>query len=756
MSVMGTRVVRVEDPRLLSTGGVYTEDLRDPRLAGALHLAFVRSPLAHARITSIDTAAALAAPGVVAVLTAADLGLPEAPPMMPDFNAAMSMPALAGDVVRYAGEAVAAVLCEDAYQCEDAVGLVDVEYEPLPALVDMRAAARDEVVLFPDAGTNTVCTFGPAELRTDLFADCEVVISGEIENQRVAVASMEGRAAAVVPDDDGRLTMWLSTQAAAMSQGAVAGWLGLGPEQVHVITPDVGGGFGAKIGADPEHVVVAAAARHVGRPVRWTETRSENLVAMCQGRAQSNRVTIGGTRDGKVLAYQLDVLQDAGAYPRFGAFLPALTTMMAAAVYDFPKIETRARSVVTTTTPIGAYRGAGRPEATHAIERGLDLFAAEIGMDPAEVRRRNLLAKFTEPHATPTGGYYDTGDYPEALDRALWASGYDDLRAEQARRRERGDDVQMGIGLCVYVEITGAPLGPEASEVAEIRIHPDGTATVFTGTSPHGQGHATAWAMLANEETGIPIDKITVEHGDTDTVPDGTGTFGSRSLQQGGMAVQQAALELVEIARQRAAQLLEADPNDIVLDKDRAAMQVKGSPGNAVTFAALAEQEPLGVKTKFVAPGPTFPFGAHVAVVDVDTRTGKARLTRLIAVDDAGTVLNPLLCEGQRHGGFAQGAAQALMEEVRWDADGNPETSTLATYPFLSATEVPSFELVDMATPTTYNALGFKGIGEAGTIGSTPAVHNAVVDAVSHLGVRHIDMPTTPQRVWKAIQEASR
>jgi carbon-monoxide dehydrogenase large subunit len=403
---------------------------------------------------------------------------------------------------------------------------------------------------------------------------------------------------------------------------------------------------------------------------------------------------------------------------------------------------------------VAAYRGAGRPEACAAIERAVDLFAAEIGMDPAEVRRRNLLAAFTEPHATPTGGFYDTGAYPEALDRVLWAAGYDELRAEQARRRERGDVVQMGIGLCVYVEITGAPLGPEASEVAAITVHPDGSATVLTGTSPHGQGHATAWAMLAHEETGIPMEKITVEHGDTDSVPDGTGTFGSRSLQQGGAAVRQAGVELVELARQRLAALLEADPADIVVDKDRAAMQVAGSPDTAMTFAALAAKEPLEVSTKFVAPGPTFPFGAHVAVVDVDTRTGKARLTRLVAVDDAGTVVNPLLCEGQRHGGYAQGAAQALTEEVRYDADGNPETSTLATYGFMSATEVPSFELVEMATPTSYNSMGAKGIGEAGTIGSTPAIHNAIIDAVSHLGVRHIDMPTTPRRVWKALQEA--
>jgi carbon-monoxide dehydrogenase large subunit len=745
----------VEDPRLLSSGGVYTEDLRDPRLADALHLTFVRSPMAHARILGIDTAAAAAAPGVVAVLTGADLGLASAPPMMPDFNQAMALPPLASDVVRYVGECVAAVLTEQAYQGEDAAGLVDVEYEPLPAVVDMRDAARDDVLLFPESGTNTVCTFGPADFAEDLFAGCEVVVTQEVHNQRVAVASMESRAAAVVPDDGGRLTMWLSTQAAQLARGAVAMWLGLPMEQVRVITPDVGGGFGAKVGADPEHVVVAAAARHVGRPVRWAESRSENMVGMCQGRAQLNTVTVGGNRDGKVLAYRLDVLQDSGAYPRFGAFLPALTTLMAPAVYDFPAIETRARSVVTNTTPTGAYRGAGRPEATHAIERGLDLFAAEIGMDPAEVRRRNLLPAFTEPHSTPTGAVYDTGDYPGALDRVLWAAGYDDLRADQARRRERGDVMQLGIGLCVYVEITGAPLEGAPSEVADIQVHADGSATVLTGTSPHGQGHATAWAMLASEETGIPIDKIAVVHGDTDLVPDGTGTFGSRSLQQGGAAVRQATIELVEIARQRVAELLEANPDDIVVDTNRAALQVAGSPATAITFAELAAKEPLQVRSVFTAPGPTFPFGAHVAVVEVDVRTGKARLRRLIAVDDAGTVLNPLLCEGQRHGGYAQGAAQALMEEVRYDVDGNPETSTLATYPFLSATEVPSFELVEMATPTSYNSMGAKGIGEAGTIGATPAIHNAVIDAVAHLGVRHIDMPTTPQRVWKAINQAT-
>ena len=410
--------------------------------------------------------------------------------------------------------------------------------------------------------------------------------------------------------------------------------------------------------------------------------------------------------------------------------------------------------MTTNTTPIGAHRGAGRPEATHAVERGLDRFAAEIGLDPAEVRRRNLVERFSEPFTTLTGATYDTGDYPAALERALSAAGYDALRADQAQRRTRGDALQLGIGLSVYVEITGSSLEGPPHEVADVLVLPDGSVTVLTGTSPHGQGHATAWAMLVTEQTGIPIERITVRHGDTDLVPEGVGTYGSRSLQQGGVAVHQATRELVELARRRVAELLEVDPDDVVLDKGRAALHVAGSPETAVSLARLAELEPLQVRSTFSPPGPTFPFGAHVAVVEVDVLTGKARLLRLVAVDDAGTILNPLLAEGQRHGGYAQGVAQALMEEVLYDEDGNPQTSTLATYPFLSITEVPSFELVGMATPTPYNPIGAKGVGESGTIGSTPAVHNAVIDAVSHLGVRHIDMPTTPQRVWRAIQHA--
>jgi carbon-monoxide dehydrogenase large subunit len=526
-------------------------------------------------------------------------------------------------------------------------------------------------------------------------------------------------------------------------------------EYVRVITPDVGGAFGAKFGADPEAAVVAWAARRFGRPLRWVETRSENMLAMTHGRGQVQTVTLGGRRDGTLLAYRLDVLQDCGAYTRFGAFLPMLTTMMAPGVYALDRVEVRARSVVTNTTPIGAYRGAGRPEATAAIERAVDLFAAEIGMDPADVRRRNLRPPFTEPLTTPTGATYDSGDYPAALERVLQAAGYAELRREQAARRERGDVVQLGIGLSTYVEITGGAMeAGDPHENATVEVHPDGSATILTGTSPHGQGHQTVWAMLMSDELGIPVDKITVKWGDTDLIPEGGGTGGSRSLQQGGAAVRQASRELIELAKQRASERLEVDPADLVVDTSRAALAVAGVPDSGVTFAQLAEDEPLRVRSVFTAPGATYPFGAHVAVAEVDTESGKAVLRRLVAVDDAGTVLNPLLAEGQRHGGLAQGAAQALLEEVLYDADGNPTTTTFADYGIVSATEVPSFELVEMATPTTYNPLGAKGIGEAGSIGSTPAVQNAVIDAVAHLGVRHVDMPATPQRVWAAIREA--
>jgi aerobic carbon-monoxide dehydrogenase large subunit len=757
VSILGTRVLRTEDPRFLTSGGVYTEDVVDERLAGACHVFFVRSPVAHARISGIDVSAALSAPGVVAAFTGADLS--DLAPITPGpmFNRQMARPILATDKVRYVGDPVAIVVTEQAYQGEDAMELVDVDYDPLPAVIDLAEAAADQVILYEEAGTNVAANFGDAsQLDEHLFDECEVVTTRTIVNQRLAPAPMETRAAAAAWDSAGRLTAWIPNQGAQGTKGGLARLLGLPPEQVRVITPDVGGAFGAKFGADPEHALVAWVAQQLGRPARWTETRYENLVAMTHGRAQLQTVTIGGRRDGIVLAYRLEIVQDAGAQVRIGAMLPFLTMLMTPGPYEIPQAESVAKSVVTTTTPIGAYRGAGRPEATAAIERAMDLFAAEIGMDPAAVRRRNLLPKFTEPHRTKFGALYDTGDYAAALDKALAAAGYDQLRREQAERRARGDTIALGIGLASYVEITGMGDGEEAppQENATVEVHPDGTATILTGTSPHGQGHATAWAMLASDELGIPVDKITLKWGDTDLIPEGGGTGGSRSLQHGGSAVRQAAQELIEVARERAASELEANPADLRFDVERSAFEVAGDPDASVPLAHLAAEERLVVRTVFTAPGATFPFGSHVAVVEVDTETGKVVLRRMVTVDDAGFVLNPLLAEGQRHGGIAQGAAQAFVEEVVYDGDGNPLTASFADYPFLSATEVPSFELADMQTLTTYNPLGVKGIGEAGSIGATPAVQNAVVDALAYLGVRHIDLPASPQRVWQAIQAA--
>lgn len=751
-SIMGTRVRRTEDPLFLTRGATYTDDLTDERLTGAVHATFVRSPFANASVTSVDTSAAAAAPGVVGVWTHADAGF-EPMPTMP-----MAPPQMVRELLcehpKYVGDLVALVLTEELYQGKDAAELIDIDYDVHAPVVEIADAAAGDALVFPAAGTNLAAEFG--EPRPDDFFDgCEVVVTERVVNQRVAPVPLEVRAAAAVWGDDGRVTLWCTNQGAQGVKAEIAGMLGYDdPDVVHIITPDVGGGFGAKISADTEAALVVWAAKQVGRPVRWIEDRSDNLVGMTHGRGQDQVLTIGGSRDGTVTAYSIEIDGDAGAYPRIGTIMPTLTMLMAPGVYAFPKIHSQARTWVTNTTSKNPYRGAGRPEATAAVERAIDLFAAEIGMDPAEVRRKNLLPTFDETHVSLGGAAYDVGDYEGALDRVLAAADYDGLRAEQQRRREAGDVVQLGIGVSVYVEITGADTGGGCGEVAELEVHPDGTATVLTGTSPHGQGHATAWAMLAHMETGIPIEQITVVHGDTDRIPVGIGTFGSRSLQQGGAAVQQAAAEVVDLARQRAADLLEANPEDIEIDKATASVRVKGAPGATVSLARLAEQERLHVATRFDADGPTFPFGAHIAVTEVDTETGLALLRRLIAVDDAGTILNPLLAEGQVHGGLAQGVSQALFEEMVYDADGQPLTATLATYAFPSATEFPSFELVEMATPTWQNPLGAKGIGESGTVGSTPAVQSSVIDAVAHLGVRHIDMPLTPQRVYQAIQDA--
>ena len=757
-SILGNRVLRKEDPKFLTTGGKYVDDLLDePLLQEAVHVTYARSSVAHGRILSIDTSDAASMPGVIAVFTGADLDLQPTPSA---FNPAATRTLLAMDKVRYVGEPLAIIVSETREQGEDASEAIIVDYDVLEAFVDVEQAMTSSTLLYEACGSNVVfdtTALGmPDNTGDDFFAGCEVVVKGRYMNQRVAPCPLEVRGAAAAWGPDGRLTQWLSTQHAQGAPGPIAAANGVDVSQVRVKTPDVGGGFGAKIGTYPEDLLLGVVSKRVGRPVRWRETRSESMVGLGHGRAQLQYITIGGSRDGKVSHYQFHAIQDSGAWVDMGTILaPFMTRPMSSGVYAIPNIECRTTSVVTNTTPTVAYRGAGRPEATAAIERAMDMFAAEIGKDAAEVRRINLIPKFMEPHTTAIGGTYDVGDYEESLNRALEASDYAGWRKKQAERRANNDPKQLGIGVSVYVEITG---GVGTGESAKVEVLEDGSARVYTGTSPHGQGHDTSWSMLASEQTGIPMDKIELVWGDTDLVPVGSGTMGSRSLQQGGNAVYAVAGTLVEQAKSVAARLLEANEADIVLDKDKGVFHVAGTPAVSKTWAelAIAEKATGGLVHSDVigVVGPTFPFGAHVGIVEVDTETGKVVHIAHYACDDAGTVLNPMLLEGQIHGGVAQGAAQALMEEVRYDEDGNPITSNLADYAFISAAELPSVHVIHMETPTPNNLIGAKGIGESGTIGSTPALQSAVIDAVSHLGVRHIDMPTTAERVWSAIQQA--
>ena len=745
MSILGNRVMRTEDSRLLR-GGTYVDDLP---LEGVASVAFVRSPFAHARVLGIDASAVEGAE----VFTAADVDLG---PYMSGFvqvNPALARPLVAGDVVRFVGDIVAIVVADSRAAAADAAELVVVEYDPLPAVVDPEEAARDETLLFPDVGTNVCATWPPEESDPNLFDACEVVVSDAFWSQRIACCPMEGRAAAALIADDGRLTVWASVQTPHASRASMAKALGLSEEEVRVIIPDVGGGFGAKGGTGVEETLVAWLGRRLGRPVRWVETRSENMPGLSHGRAMRLEFTLGGTRDGRFQAYRLRVLQDSGAYPDIGTALPGLTRLMTSGVYAIPRVEFDAVAVLTNTTPTTAYRGAGRPEAAQAIERAVDLFAAEAGLDPIEVRRRNFIPASAFPYQTPTGARYDTGDYAAALDLLLAEAGYNELRIERQHRREKASRRTLGLGLSVYVEITA---GTNEPEWGAVEILEGGRARIETGLSPHGQGHATSLAMIAAERLGLAMEAIEVVHGDTDQVARGVGTYGSRSLQTGGTAVAGATTDVIEQARKLTADQLEANPSDVVFDKANGRFHVAGSPDQAKSWADLVEVGELRAEVDYEPPGPTWPFGAHLAVVEVDLDTGWVELVRMITVDDCGRVLNPLITEGQRHGGIAQGAAQALLEEFVYDEDGTPLTTTFASYSMITAAELPSFELLPMETPTPVNELGAKGIGESGTIGSTPAIVNAAIDALSHLGVRHLDMPLTPERVWRAIEEARR
>jgi aerobic carbon-monoxide dehydrogenase large subunit len=801
MSILGHRVQRVEDPQFLTVGGRYVNDLDDePLLRGARWVHYVRSSAAHARI-SVSCDAARMAPGVVAVLSAADIDLGTVPPDAPVFPKTVTRPWLAHDVVRYVGEPIAAVVANTLAEAIDAGTLVEVDYELLDPVVDVVDSLQDEVLVHPGHGSNVVMGIEATGDATEAdFEACEVVVEFTMLNQRIAPCPIEPRAAAahwvhpalldathaesgaLASHPNTMLHYWCTSQGIHPIRNLVSRIYGLEPKTVRGVTPHVGGGFGAKAMPYPEELLLPFLSHATGGPVRWTSGRSDDMVNLAHGRAQLQRIRLGGTKDGYLRAYHLDVIADSGAYPRYGAYLPNMTKLMQTGCYEIPKQLFSSQSVLTHTTPVGPYRGAGRPEAAAAIERAIDRFAHAIHMDPTEVRRRNALTPDRFPHTTKSGASYDSGNYVGALEQALSISGYTELRSEQALRRSNGSRMALGIGVGLYVEVTALNDGGEYSRVDVLR---DGRVRALTGTSPHGQGHATTWAMLISEQLGVPMASIDVVFGDTDIVPSGEITGGSRSLQTGGVSMFRAAAEVARKAKELAADLLEASPDDVVIDSERSMFHVAGVPSSGVSWAKVVSTAyltgdlsdhgddqatgetsaqsaeswvsieplgPLGVEHRWGAGKPTFPSGAHVAVVEVDVDTGKVFLRRMIAVDDAGRIINPLLAEGQVHGGLAQGIAQALLEEFVYDTDGNPLTSTFADYSVISAAELPSFELGHFVTMSPVNELGVKGIGESGTVGAGPAVHNAVVDALSHLGVTHIDMPLTPMRVWTALQ----
>ena len=751
-SILGNAVTRKEDPGLLTGSNEYVDDLD----IDAAQIVFVRSTMAHAILLEVDISEAVNMPGVLAVYTAENLEL-TAVNQSEFMDPSMNRPPLASGRVRFVGDIIAAVVAENKSQGVDAAEQIIVDYDPLPANADIEAAVADDAPILWEGAENNVCfAIGNEYDGPDVTEGADVVVSERIVTQRLAGVPMEPNGCVAIPEGDS-MTFYASTQAAHGLRDGLAPNLGLEPDNLRVIAPWVGGGFGPKAGLYIEYILCGKAAQQLDQPVRWAEQRGENMVSMAQGRAMVMNAEMGVNKDGSIVGLKARVVADAGAYPAIGAVLPMLTMQLSQAVYDIPAIDFFAQSVVTNTTFIGAYRGAGRPEATQMVERVLDKAAAAIGMDPAEIRRKNYLQPDAFPLTTLVGANYDSGEYERSLDAVLEASGYSELRAEQTRRRETNDPMLLGIGVSSYVEVT-APIGLHV-EYGSCEINDDGSATIKVGTSSHGQGHDTAFSMLVNDVLGIPMDQVNHVDADTETVARGSGTMGSRSLQAGGSAVYEASKVVLEKGKQLAATLLEASADDIVVGDG--ALQVAGVPAKSVSWAELAsaaaEQEiegGLAHELDFDGTDSTYPFGSHVAVVEVDSETGEVELLRHIAVDDCGTILNPMLVHGQQHGGIAQGVAQALWEHVQYDEDANPVSASLMDYLMPSAADLPSFEVSNTETASPRNPLGAKGIGESGTIGSTPAVHNAVCDALVHLGVEHIDMPCTPQAVWKALQDA--
>lgn len=746
----------MEDPRFVKGVGNYLDDMV---VDDALWAVMVRSTVPHGIITGIETETAAHMPGVVGVFTAADVEFGPMPAVVRKAPEETRRPLLASDRVRFVGDPVAVVVAESRQEAFDAAQMVWVDYQQLPAVTTPEAAREDDApLLFPEVGTNVVAEGGTG--TGDALAAAEVVVEAVIDNQRIAPIPLEPNNALAIPRPDGGLDIWLGSQSAHLARNSISRALGMDREMLHVKTPDMGGGFGAKINVYREQALVAALALTLDRPVRWQEGRAEGMLGMSHGRAQIQDMVIGARRDGTITGLRWRVLQDAGAYPLEGCTMGDLTQRMAAGAYRIPALDFRWQSVVTNTTPTDAYRGAGRPEAALAIERMIDLLAAELDMDPAEIRRRNFIPSDAFPYVTPTGERYDTGDYAAALDLALSLVDYEGVRAEQARRREHHDRFQIGIGLSSYVEVT-APGGRKDWGRAEIT--PD-EAVIYSGALSHGHGHETTFAQLAADRLEIPFERIRFVQGDTDYVVTGGGTMGSRSMQMAGTAVMRASEAVIEKARRIVAHHREAAVEDVIR-MDGGRIGVAGVPDSAMTLFEVArliaedptalppEEEPgLSAEDRWVQDEATVPFGTHVSVVEVDTESGDVRVIAHVACDDCGTILNPMIVDGQVHGGVAQGIGQALWEQFRYDAEGNPLTANLTTYLLPTAVTVPFIAVGHTQTPTEQNPLGAKGIGEAATIGSTPAAVNAVHDALRPLGVTHIDMPLTPARIWQALR----
>jgi aerobic carbon-monoxide dehydrogenase large subunit len=772
--MIGAKIHRREDPRLISGRGRFVDDMTMP---GLLHAAFVRSTHGHARVVSIDAGAAEQAPGVVAVYTDKEFAphltgeIPVTVSFVPDKKQPFGWRYIAGDEVRYQGEIVAMVIAEERYQAADAAALVHVEYEPLPAVIDLEQAMEpgsptSDMAISDNVAWDYTAAGGDADAAV---GEAEVVVKQRILQQRLIPVAMETRA--VIADFtpiENKVTVWTSSQVPHWVRLCLTLGTGIPEANIRVIAPDVGGGFGSKIHIYPEEYLAVIGSKLSGRPVKWVEGRSENLQATHHGRAQIFDAEIAGKKDGTITGLKVRQVVDCGAYTSVFSSFQASAYAVIEGAYDIKNVSFQTLGVLTNTTPTDAYRGAGRPEATHCIERMVDLFAGQVGMDPADVRRKNFAREF--PHSNYLGLTYDSGDYEKSLARCLELVGYDDLRRQQQEARAQGKYV--GIGLSTWIEVCG--FGPSAVtafheplalvESSMVRVHPTGSATVYSGTMPHGQGHETTFAQIAADTLGLPYDTVEMRFGDTGDTPFGYGTYGSRSLAVGGVAVQRSSQKVVEKAKRLAAHLLEASEEDVAFDQGR--FHVKGSPDRAKTMQEVAfaayrgDQLPEGMEpgleatTYYDPPDLSWPFGAHCCVVEVDPATGGVEMIKYVAVDDCGNVINPMIVEGQVQGGVVQSIGQALFEECIYDSDGQMKTGTLLDYMIPTAAEIPDMISDRTVTPSTTNPLGVKGIGEAGTIAASAAVINAISDALSPLGITHVDMPASPDRLWKQIQDA--